>query len=339
MGLLDIFKKKKTNSTFPENELEIALMNGAEDMQARKEFYQKLLWNNLYVLTPEDFIQSGEQTAEEDIKVRLITFDDGVIPVFTSANRISDSNVVKEPINYISLRGQDLFEITEGSTLVLNPYSEYGKELYPEEIEDLMNGSIFDLIDEEQIIDEENQEFNERFDRAVEKQESLILIGTEERNKLRESEKKTLEETIEDFKRCLEIAPDHWPSMTLMAKSLQRLNRHEEALQCLENAMTLEQENPFIAMEASLEAIFLKDIVKALRYSAESIKRSPGNIEVLGNHAMNSLIAGRDQEAKETIHKALELEPNDQVNKNVKSLIDDVIAERRDRPTIEDTLS
>ncbi len=42
MGLFDIFKKKTTDNTFPENELEKTLMVAATDSSARKEFYIKL---------------------------------------------------------------------------------------------------------------------------------------------------------------------------------------------------------------------------------------------------------------------------------------------------------
>lgn len=51
MGIFDIFKRKKTESIFPENELEISLMKASSDISVRNEFYTKLLWNELIVLT------------------------------------------------------------------------------------------------------------------------------------------------------------------------------------------------------------------------------------------------------------------------------------------------
>ncbi len=44
----------------------------------------------------------------------------------------------------MALKGKDLFGIAKGATFILNPYSDYGKELIPEEIENLINGSIFE---------------------------------------------------------------------------------------------------------------------------------------------------------------------------------------------------
>lgn len=73
-----------------------------------------------------------------------MTFDNGQIPVFTSTNRVFDKGVVKEKVPIMSIKGQDLFGFTKGATFILNPYSDFGKELIPQEIENLLNGSIFE---------------------------------------------------------------------------------------------------------------------------------------------------------------------------------------------------
>lgn len=149
MGIFDIFKKKKTASTFPENELEKTLMQATTDASARHEFYLKLLWNELIVLTiGHDNSQEGYRTLEKDTKIQFVTFENGKIPVFTSTNRIFDKGVINEEVPFIALKGQSLFSLTKGATFILNPYSDYGKELVPNEIENLLDGSIFDQNNE-----------------------------------------------------------------------------------------------------------------------------------------------------------------------------------------------
>ena len=64
------------------------------------------------------------------------------IPVFTSTDRIFDKGVVKEQVEYMQMKGENLFKITKGATFLLNPYSDYGKELLPDEIRKLLNGTI-----------------------------------------------------------------------------------------------------------------------------------------------------------------------------------------------------
>lgn len=152
MGIFDIFKKKQTESTFPENEIERLLIKASSDISARNEFYTKLLWNDLVLITNGHTEQEeGRTTLEKDSKIQFITLENGQIPVFTSTNRIFDKGIVKEEVPFISLKGQDLFKITKGATFILNPFSDYGKELIPQEIESLLNGSIFEKSNEIEI--------------------------------------------------------------------------------------------------------------------------------------------------------------------------------------------
>lgn len=337
MGLFDIFKKKKTESRFLENEIEKCLMQATSNFSAQKQFYQKLMWNQLFVLTSEKSISEVEnQTLKNDINVQFVIFENGQIPVFTSINRIFDKGIIKEKVPYLSIKGQDLFKSLNGATFILNPYSDFVKELIPEEIETLLNGTIYNKIDEQELQNKKYQEFNEIFERAGKKQEGLILLDRYRSKKLNESEKLKLEESVKDFKKCLEIVPEHWQSMVLMSKAFQRLEKHQDALEQLELAFKLELENHIIPMEASLEAMHLKDLKKAIFYSEESLKRNPNDFTLLGNHAMNLLVAKKDLEAQETIYKAIKLQPNDSINKNIESIIKDVIAEKRERPTFED---
>lgn len=145
MGLFDIFKKKKTDFSFPENELEKTLMHAASNASVRNEFYQKLLWNELYVLTNgHENSEKGVRTLEKDTTVQFVTFENGQIPIFTSTNRIFDKGIIKEQVSFMAMKGQDLFGVAKGATFFLNPYSQYAKELIPNEIESLLDGSIFE---------------------------------------------------------------------------------------------------------------------------------------------------------------------------------------------------
>lgn len=150
MGLFDIFKKKKkTDSTFPENELEKSLMKASSDLSARENFYMKLLWNELFVLTNGNTISDkGVRTVEKGETVEFVTFPDGEIPIFSSTNRIFDKGIIKSEVPFMAMKGQDLFGVAKGATFILNPYSKYGKELLPNEIAALLDGSIFNQKNE-----------------------------------------------------------------------------------------------------------------------------------------------------------------------------------------------
>ncbi|WP_413511327.1 SseB family protein [Myroides odoratus] len=340
MKLFDIFKKKKKfESTFPENELERYLLEATSDFDAQSYFYQKLVWNQLLVLTPDQTdTKEGAHILGENETLKLVSFENGQVPIFTSLNRIFDNDIVQDKVAYISLKGQDLFGMTKGATFILNPYSEYSKELTSEEIANLMDGTIYAKLDAEEKERKKIEVFSKHYELACEKQKGLILLDGYRMQKLNAEETQRLEESIVYFKQGLALINDHWPSMVLMAKSFQRLERHAEALEQLELALTIELENHSIPMEASLEAIHLKDINKALLYSAESLKRKPNDFALMGNHAMNLLHAEKDKEAQIIIEQAIELEPRDEVNKNVKTLIEEVISGKRKRPTMEETV-
>lgn len=338
MALFDIFKKKKTDSTFPENELEKCLIDAASNVTVHKEFFQKLLWNNIYILTIDQTDSDEKMENSGYVNIRAATFDEGQVPIFTSINRIFDKGIIKKDVTYLGLKGQDLFERIKGSTYLLNPYSDHCRVLTPEVIEDLLNGSIYDKIDAQALERKQRDEFNALFDRAAERQESLIYLDGLRFKGITSNEAKELEKSIQDFRQCLETVPDHWQSMFLMAKALQRLERHTEALEQFEAACNIELENHLIPMEASTEAMHIKDLDKALFYSEESLKRNPNDIASMGNHAMNLLIAFRDTEALSTIENAIKLAPNDKINKNIASIVRDVIAEKRKRPTFEDAV-
>ncbi|WP_051205348.1 enhanced serine sensitivity protein SseB C-terminal domain-containing protein [Salinimicrobium xinjiangense] len=150
MGLLDLFRRKRTEGNFPENELEKTLMQATTDSSKRKDFYMKLLWNDLIVLTTKHD-KEGTHVLEENTTVQFVNFEDGKIPIFTSTNRIFDKAIVKDEVPFMALKGKDLFKIARGATFILNPYSDYGKELIPNEIEKLLNGSIFNETNEFKI--------------------------------------------------------------------------------------------------------------------------------------------------------------------------------------------
>lgn len=339
MSILDIFRKKKVDSTFPENELERCMEQATSNAESQKEFYQKLLWSQLFVLTDgQPGSEDANKALEPGTTVHFVVFDSGHIPVFTSAHRIFDKGIKKKGIPCMSIKGQDLFELAKDATFVLNPYSDIRKELIPEEIESLMNGTIYEEIDKNEVERKKYQDFKELYERATKNLDGLIYLDGYKRKSLSTSDRLRLEESIEDYKKILQNFPDHWQSMVFMAKSFQRLERHAEALEQLESAFNIESENHSIPMEASLEAMHLKDMDKAILYSEASVRRKPNDFVLMGNHAMNLLVAKRDIEALNAIEEALRIQPNDTVNRNIESCVREVIAGIRQRPTFEDTI-
>lgn len=142
MGFLDIFKSNKGNSNQMELDLESLLMKAVTEPAYRVELYKRLLSENLIIITQDSEITEGKHTLEKDTQVKIVSYPDGKIPVFTSTQRIFDKGIVKEQVNYMEMKGENLFELTKGATFLLNPYSDYGKELLPSEIDSMLKGTI-----------------------------------------------------------------------------------------------------------------------------------------------------------------------------------------------------
>jgi hypothetical protein len=142
MGLFDIFKKKSEPNFKDENQLEIALRKAATEVAFRPEFYKQLLSSRLVILTDKRNLPDGVQTLKENMNVNIRTLPDGKIPVFTSRGKIFDKGVIREEVTFLEMGSADLFKLAKGATFLLNPYSDYGKELLPNEIESILNGTI-----------------------------------------------------------------------------------------------------------------------------------------------------------------------------------------------------
>jgi Flp pilus assembly protein TadD len=181
-------------------------------------------------------------------------------------------------------------------------------------------------------------EFTSLFARAAEK--LTPLVQTEEPSPRRFNAKETAEiqSSIADLEACVAYSTEHWQSMVLLAKAHQSLHNHRDSLDWWVKAMKIETANHILPKEASITALHLSDIDAALRFSAEALRRKPDDPALMGNHAMNLLIAGRDREAMAAIITALAFAPDDAFNQRISKVIYQVGVGERARPTCESAL-
>jgi len=158
MGLLDFFKTKKDKTVDSEevektisNNLETLLKTASTEPGLRPLFYKTLLEFELIVLTNKLTGDEGLTTLEKDTNIKIITLTDGKIPVFTSTDRIFDNKIIETEVPFIGMVGRTLLETTKGATLVLNPFSDFSKEMTPLEITSLLNGTFFQPKHTEEI--------------------------------------------------------------------------------------------------------------------------------------------------------------------------------------------
>lgn len=130
------------------NRLERLLKDAFGDPGHRPEFYRLLLESDLFVIGKTSRGEAGEYVAGpggENVSIAGWQKDGKtLIPVFTSLERLNES--VTQPTTYVQLNGRALLEILDrGATVLLNPGCSVGKELVPDEIRALLDGTLFDL--------------------------------------------------------------------------------------------------------------------------------------------------------------------------------------------------
>jgi SseB protein C-terminal domain/SseB protein N-terminal domain len=127
----------------PENNLERALMRAANEPGARPEFYRLLLESELYVIGKVDGAIPNENglihvAAGAHLSLAYMPHDGHDFSLaFSSLARLQA--FASESEQYIVLKGRDLFENTRGAYFMLNPGADYGKELLPQEIANLLD--------------------------------------------------------------------------------------------------------------------------------------------------------------------------------------------------------
>jgi hypothetical protein len=142
MSFFDFFKKKADAPQTGELSLEMLLQKAATEPAFRAQFSQRLLTDEVIVITQNSGRPPGEHVLEEDSTISIVALSDGRIPIFTSTDRIFDEGVINEEVHFTAMKGVDLFETTRGATLVINPFSQYRKDLLAGEIEQMLDGSL-----------------------------------------------------------------------------------------------------------------------------------------------------------------------------------------------------
>lgn len=128
----------------PVNDLERSLMKAATDPSARPQFYRDLLAADIFVVNggsdlnvQNNVVQQGSQLMIQQIEMN----GKSCLPVFTSLQRLQQ--FIRSEARYLQLKARDFFEITNGAHVFLNPGFAYGKEFLPQEIAQMLDGSIF----------------------------------------------------------------------------------------------------------------------------------------------------------------------------------------------------
>ncbi|OPY69362.1 MAG: enhanced serine sensitivity protein SseB [Syntrophorhabdus sp. PtaU1.Bin002] len=129
----------------PQNQFEESLIEATVDPACRPQFYKDLVESDVFIIQegpPPEKQGSVTLTEGYSLQIRHIEHNGkSYIPVFSSLQRLQA--VIERESGYIALNALEFMKITAGSDLLLNPGSEYGKELTKEEIASIIDGTIW----------------------------------------------------------------------------------------------------------------------------------------------------------------------------------------------------
>lgn len=136
-------KKEAAKKAQPQYTVELGeLMRVAASQPALRSVFYERLWDEELMLILEDqSIPEGAIDKNVHKSVNVLKLPDGRIPVFTSMQRIFENGHIALPnVKYITIKGKALFTSNEGNHYVLNPFSQYAKDITQEEIEKVEKG-------------------------------------------------------------------------------------------------------------------------------------------------------------------------------------------------------
>ena len=140
-------------------------------------------------------------------------------------------------------------------------------------------------------------------------------------------------EGIRLLQRAVAILPASWPAHWLIGKGHQALGDHQRAYEAFREAARLSQKNADVARELSLECLHLgrhAEAVTAARLAMQITRSDPG---LQANLALALLLAGDIDEALDQAEQAAARSPEDEINRNLLAVIQEVKDGRRRQPT------
>jgi tetratricopeptide (TPR) repeat protein len=144
--------------------------------------------------------------------------------------------------------------------------------------------------------------------------------------------RRRLKRALRLFNHVLELKPQSWNSMWLIAKVHQRLGDLEHAFSWMERAYQSNPSQLDVAREASLIAMDLGRKEAAVVYAHRATQLEKEDAGLMANLALAYLLANDLAQARATIARSLEMDPADGISKTIEGIIAHFEREKKTPP-------
>lgn len=156
----------------------------------------------------------------------------------------------------------------------------------------------------------------------------MVLHGKE----IKSAQKKKIEEGIMYLDAVTKINPDNWAAFWIKGKAYQALGDSLPAYSEFKSSYSIQKENPDVTRELMIECLNLGKSEEGVQVAKEALNLRPNDSGLNANLALALLIKGDLDEALLRIDKAINLDPSDAINHNVKLFINNVRSGKRKQP-------
>ena len=144
--------------------------------------------------------------------------------------------------------------------------------------------------------------------------------------------RRKLRRAIKCFEEALLINPGGWSSMWALGKIYQRLGQHQLSLDWFSRAIDLNPGQPDVAREAGLAALDSGEGSLAVQFCSVAVANKPDDPGLVANLALAHMLRGDDTSALECANRAVKLDVEDQVSRNVLRFVESVASGTQLRP-------
>jgi tetratricopeptide (TPR) repeat protein len=141
-----------------------------------------------------------------------------------------------------------------------------------------------------------------------------------------------IKEGIKYLNAVTKINPENWAAFWLKGKAYQALGSPQSAYNEFKKAFDIEKENPDVARELMIEALNLGKGEEGVEIAKHALELKPNNPGLMANLGLAYLINGEIDNAEDITRKAINLDPLDNINKQILYIIEEVKSGKRPQP-------
>lgn len=176
------------------------------------------------------------------------------------------------------------------------------------------------------------EERGDLYQRGVNLIEPHIVLHDRPSAALSPAVKRRVEQGIALLERHVAVCKENWAALWLAGKGSQRLGREQHAVDFFQRSLELKPDQPDVARECALALMRMGAYAEAVQVARHGCGAAPEDAGLRANLALAHLLGGELDAALEAAQAAVRMDGEDEINRNVLELVQEVHEGRRKPP-------